>query len=126
MMKALLIILQVFVLYGLYLAGIWIQSVLDLMIPGSIIGMLLLFLLLVTKIFPLKWIQQGSRFMLAHLTLFFIPVTVGVMQFGYVFKGKGLLLIPAVLASTVLVIVISSKMLDLFMSKGLKKGSNET
>ncbi|WP_260412282.1 CidA/LrgA family protein [Alkalihalobacillus sp. TS-13] len=118
--------MQVFVLYGLYLAGIWIQSVLDLMIPGSIIGMLLLFLLLVTKIFPLKWIQQGSRFMLAHLTLFFIPVTVGVMQFGYVFKGKGLLLIPAVLASTVLVIVISSKMLDLFMSKGLKKGSNET
>ncbi|WP_261130710.1 CidA/LrgA family protein [Bacillus sp. Marseille-Q3570] len=126
MRKAILIITQVVALYGFYLAGIWIQSALGLMIPGSIIGMLLLFLLLVTKILPLNWIQRGSRFMLVHLTLFFIPVTVGVMQFGHVFKGKGMLLIPTVLASTILVIVISSKMLDLFMSKGLKKDSNET
>ncbi|WP_408007276.1 CidA/LrgA family protein [Pseudalkalibacillus sp. A8] len=124
--KVNLVIIQVLVLYAIYLVGTWIQNALNLMIPGSIVGMFLLFCLLVTKIIPLKWIQEGSRFLLVHLTLFFIPVTVGVMQFGHVFKGKGLLLIPAVLASTILVIVISGKMLDFLMSKRLKKGSNET
>ncbi|MCF6408841.1 CidA/LrgA family protein [Pseudalkalibacillus salsuginis] len=121
-----IVIIQVLVLYSMYLAGTWIQNALDLMIPGSIIGMVLLFCLLVTKILPLRWIQEGSRYLLAHLTLFFIPVTVGVMEFSHVFKGKGLLLIPAVLVSTILVMLISGKLLDFFMSKRLRKRSNET
>lgn len=117
--------LQVFLLYGIYLVGVWLQESFDLTMPGSIIGMLLLFILLLTKIMPLSWVQEGCHFLLSHLPLFFIPVTVGVMEFGFVFKGKGLLLIPAVLASTILVMVISAKILEWMMSKELKKGSHE-
>lgn len=125
MLKIVIGTVQVFLLYGLYLVGTFIQEATDIPIPGSILGMLLLFILLITKILPLKWVQEGCNFLLSHLPLFFIPVTVGVMEFGFVFKGKGLLLIPAVLGSTILVMVLSAKVLEWLMSKDLEKSSHE-
>ncbi len=123
MSKIIIGTLQVFLLYGLYLVGTFIQNTFDLPIPGSILGMLLLFILLTTKIFPLKWVQEGCNFLLSHLPLFFIPVTVGVMEYGFVFQGKGLLLIPAVLGSTILVMVLSAKVLEWMMPNDVKKDS---
>lgn len=48
-------------------------DIFDLNIPGSILGIILLFLLLQLKIIPLKWIESGANFLLAHLMLFLIP-----------------------------------------------------
>ncbi|WP_257351566.1 CidA/LrgA family protein [Pseudalkalibacillus decolorationis] len=111
------IAVQVVLLYGIYRVGVWLQVNLSLPLPGSIIGFLLLFSLLSLKLIPVFIIEKGSRFLLKHLTLFFVPVTVGVMQYDYFFQGKGLLLIPAVLVSTVLVMIISAKIFEYVMSK---------
>ncbi len=51
----------------------------------------------------MKWIEKGAKFFVAHLTLFFIPATVGILNYFDVFSGKGFLLIIIVLISTVLV-----------------------
>ncbi|WP_349408208.1 CidA/LrgA family protein [Pseudalkalibacillus sp. SCS-8] len=121
MVKIVIGTLQVLLLYAIYLVGIGIQNVFNLPIPGSIIGMLVLFSLLVTNLFPLKWVQEGCQFLLAHLPLFFIPVTVGVMEFGHVFQGRGLLLIPVVILSTLLVMVFSAKLLTWLKFREIRK-----
>ncbi|HLR09540.1 MAG TPA: CidA/LrgA family protein [Bacillota bacterium] len=102
-MQYLKIAIHLAVLYGIFRVGQFIQDVFDLFIPGSVIGMVLLFVLLMTNSLNVRWIEEGTQFMIRHLNLFFIPATVGIMDYFHVFAGKGILLIFIVLSSTVLV-----------------------
>lgn len=99
-MKIIRIVLQLLVLYGFLLIGEAIQALFNLPMPGSIIGFLLLFLALLLKIYPLEWIDAGATFLLSFLSLYFIPATVGVVEYGPLFSGRGVLLLPIVIVST--------------------------
>ncbi|RAZ67697.1 CidA/LrgA family protein [Planococcus maitriensis] len=101
-MKIIRIVLQLLVLYGFLLIGEAIQALLNLPMPGSIIGFLLLFSALLLKIYPLEWIDAGATFLLSFLSLYFIPATVGVVDYGPLFSGKGVLLLPIVVISTLM------------------------
>ncbi|SFK09474.1 holin-like protein [Halobacillus dabanensis] len=107
MSKAVTIILQIIGLYVIYLLGTLIQTTFHLFIPGSVIGLIILFALLSFKLVPDRWLKQEVGFMITHLPFFFIPATVGVMSYAYVFEGKGALLIFIGLFSTALVMGIS-------------------
>lgn len=120
-MKVINGIWHVLLLTVFYIIGRSIQQAFDLFIPGSIIGMLLLFSLLSTKILPVRFIEQGSAFMLRHMPLLFLPVTVGILQFLDVFAGKGVFIIVIALISTVIVLVIVGLASQvLLMKKGEK------
>ncbi|MEN2767093.1 CidA/LrgA family protein [Ornithinibacillus xuwenensis] len=97
------IMFHIGVLYVIYFIGVWIQQAFHLFLPGSVIGMLILFLLLITNVIKLKWIEEGTKLVVDNLALFFIPVTVGIMNYYELFAGKGFLLIVIVLISTVFV-----------------------
>lgn len=107
-MKFLQIISQVAVLYGFFLTGKWLQITFELKVPGSIIGMVIFFIVLLTGIFPRKWFEKGSELLLAHMPFMFLPVTVGVLNYTSFFQGKGLIVIAAVLLSTVVVMISSA------------------
>lgn len=122
MQKGLKMIAQIMLLYIIYLIGSWVQYIFALPIPGSIIGMVLLFILLLSGGIKLTWIQDGAGWMMDHLVLFIIPATVGVMGYFSLFAGKGFLLIPIVLISTVLVIITSGATSQWLMRrKGLNR-----
>src|SRR5699024_259331 len=114
MKKASVITIQIGVLYAISLIGNLISKGLHLPIPGSIIGFLLLFFALIFKLFPEKWVDEGAKFMLAFLPLFFIPSTVGVIEHPQLLTIHGLLLIVIVMISTFLTMyvvgIISEKM----------------
>lgn len=105
--KVLKIIVHVALLYGMLLTGNWIQEFFRLAIPGSVIGMLLLFVLLKFNIIKIDWIKEGTQFILNHLTLFFIPVTIGFINYLDLFSGRGILLLLTAVGSTALVMGIS-------------------
>ncbi|WP_128083560.1 CidA/LrgA family protein [Paenibacillus sp. DMB5] len=86
-MKIIRIIAEVGVLYVFYLAGDVLQKLLHLPVPGSIVGLLLLFVLLLLKIVPVKLIENGSSFILAYLPMFFIPATAGIMNHLDIFSA---------------------------------------
>jgi len=69
--------------------------------------MIILFILLFFNIVKLSWIDEGAKFMVRHLTLFFIPATVGIIDYFDLFLGKGILLFFIVIISTILVMVSS-------------------
>ncbi|AOZ94044.1 CidA/LrgA family protein [Paenibacillus crassostreae] len=103
-MKFIRIIAQVVLLYLFYLAGEFVQKLLDLPIPGSIVGMLLLFVLLLFKTVPVSWIEDGSSTIILYLPLFFIPSTVGIVNHLNIFSGRGLVMILILVVSSAITI----------------------
>lgn len=101
------LVIQIAILFLVFHIGAWIQQYFQIPIPGSIIGLIIMFILLVTGIFPLRWIDQGASFMVKNLVLFFIPGIVGILNYFSLFKGKGLLLFAITIVSTLLVMVFS-------------------
>lgn len=116
-MKWIIIIIHILVLSIFYMIGEWIQETFHLFIPGSIIGMLLLFTLLVTKVLPVRFIEQGTHFILQHMPILFLPVTVGTIQFLDLFAGKGILLIVIALMSTIMVFLTSGWMAQILANR---------
>lgn len=111
------------ILYVFNLIGVWIKEFFSLSVPGSVIGLLLLFILLMTNIIKVEWIEAGAQFFVSNLVFFFIPATVGIIDYFDLFKGRGILLILIALISTILVMT-SSGLVSQFLAKekaGVKK-----
>jgi len=120
-MKYIKLVFHILVLYGFVIVGNWLQDFLHLPLPGSIIGLLVLLAVLSLKVFQLEWIESGSYFLLSYLPLYFIPATVGVMNYGHVFAGKGFLLIPITMISTFLTMWFSSYISQVLVKKSANK-----
>ncbi len=78
-------------------------SALHLPIPGSILGVILIFFLLQTKLLKLEWIETGANWLLAEMLLFFIPSAVGILQFKDMLKVDGARMVSVIVISTLLV-----------------------
>ncbi|WP_028589844.1 CidA/LrgA family protein [Paenibacillus massiliensis] len=89
-------------------------------IPGSIVGMLLLFILLQTRVIRLSWIEIGASWLLAELLLFFIPSAVGVMDYLPLLEHDGMSILFIVLLGTFIVMAVTG-LVATFISK--RKGS---
>ncbi|GEK59578.1 CidA/LrgA family protein [Marinococcus halophilus] len=97
------IVIHILILYAFYWTGVWIQGVLQLPIPGSILGMLLLLAVFIFTSATPKWIQEGSGLLLGNMPLLFLPVTAGLVIHGELFSVLGAVLVTAVFISTLLV-----------------------
>lgn len=75
-------------------------SFLHIPLPGSIIGMILLFLLLESGVIRLNWVEVGASWALAELLLFFIPSAIGVMKYSKLLEADGLQVLAVVLVGT--------------------------
>jgi holin-like protein len=117
-MKYLKMILQLAFLYAIYLLGVFIQTIGNLSVPGSIIGMLLLFGALQFNVVKREYFSLAGPFLLKQLPLFLIPATVGVIDYLDLFKGMGLITIGIAFLSTVIVIIVSTCICDFLLTKG--------
>ncbi|MFD4819857.1 CidA/LrgA family protein [Peribacillus butanolivorans] len=116
-MKILIIFLQICILYVFSFIGNTIYNLFHPVIPGSIIALILLFICLCLKIIPIKFIDHGSGFLLSLLSLFYIPATVGIMNYPSLLSLHGVLLFLVVLLSTVISIAIAGTTSQLFEKK---------
>ena len=96
----------IFLILLFYLLGCFVAALIGNFVPGSVIGMILLFCAL-----SLKWVRpghvkKGSMFLLDNMMLFFIPVGVGLITSYTLLSRYMLAIIVASLVSTVLVIAV--------------------
>ena len=96
----------IFLILLFYLLGCFVAALIGNFVPGSVIGMILLFCAL-----SLKWVGPGhvkkvSMFLLDNMMLFFIPVGVGLITSYTLLSRYMLAIIVASLVSTVLVIAV--------------------
>jgi holin-like protein len=82
--------------------GNQISLISGLPIPGNVFGMILLFVLLLCGVLKLNYIQDAADFLLKHMLFLFIPIAVGLMNWGSVFYENGIVLALALLAGAVL------------------------
>lgn len=73
--------------------GVIVAQVLKLPVPGTILGMLLLFVLLYTKILKVSSIERASNFLLLNMTIFFLPPSVELLDTMYLLKNGTLKII---------------------------------
>lgn len=114
-------IAQIGIIIVFYLVGQAIVNITGIIIPGSIIGLVLLWLALFFNVLNVKYIQQGASFLLLYLTLFFIPSTVAVINYPELLTISGGLLILAVIISTLVTMAITGKVSQLIEKKELQK-----
>ena len=98
---------EALIILGIYLAGEIMSSMLKLPIPGNILGMILFFILLCTKIVKLTQISNVTNFLLNHLAFFFIPAGVGLMSSAGIIKTTWLQLIVVCIISTIVIIGVT-------------------
>lgn len=104
--------LQLFIIFIFSLAGIFISNILPFPLPGSIIGMVLLFIALETKLIKIKNVEKGADVLMNHLSLFFVPLTVGVLDYLDLLSMNALPLIVITLVTTIVTYAFTAKAMD--------------
>ncbi|CAJ1004115.1 MULTISPECIES: CidA/LrgA family protein [Bacillales] len=82
-----------------------VAAVFHLHVPGSLIGMMLLFVALQAGWVRLTWVEAGAALLFGEMILFFVPTIVGIVQVPWLLGTKGLLVLLVVLSGTALVMV---------------------
>ncbi|ASB49986.1 CidA/LrgA family protein [Alkalitalea saponilacus] len=106
----------IFIIFLFYAIGILISKLFGEIIPGSVIGMVLLFVALLSGVVKADKVKPVAGFITRHMALFFVPVGVGLMVTTHYFKGATLAIITASAISTILV-MISVGLIQQFMEK---------
>ncbi|MNH71322.1 Holin-like protein CidA [compost metagenome] len=107
-LKSLLMgVLQIAILFFISMAMNKIVDLLHLNIPGSILGIIVIFTLLKTGVVKLEWIEKGANWLLAELLLFFIPSAVGIMKYIPMLESDGVRILIVVIFSTFIVMASS-------------------
>ncbi len=117
MVKELLMIMLV------YFSGEWISQVTGILLPGNVIGMILLLFLLMVNIIKLEQIAKISALFLNNLTLFFIPAGVGIMVHYHLLEGIVVPFMTIIVVSTFLVMIITGYAVEI-MQRMVNNGSD--
>lgn len=97
--------------------GNFLHKALDLPMPGSVIGMLLLFFFLLTGILKLSMVEDVSNFLLKHLSFFFVPAGVGLITCFSILHGKWIPLIIISIVSTIIIAVTTGLTVQILMKR---------
>ncbi len=92
--------------------------------PGSLIGMILLFILLYTKVIKISWVEDVGTFLVDNVGFFFIPAAVSVMGYFDIIVPnlmKMILLAISTFFITFLAIIASVE-LTLYIQRKCNKG----
>ncbi len=81
---------------------------LALSIPGSVIGMVLLFFALLVSPRLMEKVEESSHHILKHMSLFFIPAGVGIMVSAAGVMQHWLAVVIAIISSTLLTLAITA------------------
>lgn len=99
--------MQLSFLLSLWLAGELISKGCQIPIPGSVMGMVLLFILLSIGIVKIEQIKELSDFLLDNLAFFFVPFGVGLLNSAGILKNNWWQIVLIVIITTIMVIVMT-------------------
>lgn len=110
------ILFQVSLIYMITQIGKWLQEILHIPIAGSIVGLALLFLLLLTGILPERWIEVGANKLINVMILFFVPSIVGIMDIVDQIGPGYIIMVVLLIVSTSLVALSSGYVCEKFLN----------
>lgn len=100
---------QIALILGIWCVGEYISSLIQniVVVPGSIIAMILLFLLLQFKVVKIENIKEVSDFFLNNMAIFFVPAGVSLITSLNIIMDNIFVLLISVVLSTVIVMYVT-------------------
>ena len=85
--------------------------------PGTIIGMIILFLLLQFKIMKEETIKDVADFLLGNMAIFFVPAGVSLINsLGLITENMLVLLLSGTVA-TIIIMIVTGKIVEIMINK---------
>jgi len=112
------ILIQIAIIYIIYSAGNLISRLISnvIVIPGSIMGMVILLVFLSTNVLKLSVIEETSSFMLKYMSFFFVPIAVGIMDSYKLIRDSIFQIMIIIFISCIFVMYVSCKVTDILIS----------
>ena len=107
-----------------YFLGQMLSLLIHGFIPGSVLGMILLFLSLFFKFLKPEYVKNTATVITKNMSVFFVPAAVGLMAYGELLSHSLLAIVFAIAISTVLTIVTVAIIQERF-EKNRKKGETK-
>lgn len=105
--KGFQLVRSLIILYIMLYLGNLIAHYIPAGVPGSIWGLLILFLGLTTRLVRLEWIYFGASLLIRFMAVLFVPVSVGIIKYSdLLMQQVNILLIPNVVSTCVTLVVI--------------------
>lgn len=114
---------QIVILLAFSFVGEALSLLIPLPIPGSIYGIVLLFLALEFKVVKLSAIKDVSDFLISFMPVMFVPAATGLMASWDILKANALAYVVIVLVTTVVVMGVSGLVTQWIMRR--EKGGQD-
>ena len=108
---------QFCIILGITCVGEILKALIPLPIPGSIYGLVLMLICLMTGIIKIDSVKETGEFLIEIMPLMFIPAGVGLMTSWSQLSG---ILVPVsviTIVSTIVVMVVTGKVTDKLLSR---------
>lgn len=101
--------------------GTMLSQLLNLSLPGSLTGLILLAIALATGLLPMRFVEQTADALLGEMSLFFVPAGVGLILYADLLFQNSVAIILTILISTLVVLGITGKIVDHVLPNPNKK-----
>ena len=118
---------QLGIIFGIWTGGELISSLCSsfIKIPGTIVGMIILFLLLQFKIIKEETIKDVADFLLSNMSIFFVPAGVSLINSLGLIGDNMVVLLLNVTVATMIIMLATGKTVDIMINKNeVKLGDN--
>lgn len=113
---------QFAIILFIYYIGIILNKLLIPVIPATVLGMLILFVLLNFGLVKINSIKEFSEFLLMNLAFFFIPPGITLIKSWDVLSSNLWKILFIVLITTFITMIVTGKTVDFLIKKGDNNG----
>jgi len=97
--------------------GNTIQNFTGISVPGSVIGMLVLFLSMILGLVKVEWVKPGATLFIRYMILLFVPISVGLMQHFDMLMANALPIVASAVGGSLIVLVSLAWFLDYLLKE---------
>ena len=114
---------QLGIILGIWAVGELISSMLSSIfnLPGTIVGMILLFLLLQFKVIKEEDIKEVADFLLNNMAIFFVPAGVSLINSLGLIRDNILVLLLSITIATAIIMLVTGKIVEFMINKKEKR-----
>ena len=105
------------IILGVTCAGEIMKYFIPLPIPGSIYGLILMFLLLLMRVIKVEHVKETGEFLIEIMPLMFIPAGVGLVTSWNQLQSFLVPLLVITVVSTFVVMIVTGKVTDFLISR---------
>ena len=115
---------QLCIILAVSLAGEMLKQMIDLPIPASIYGFIIMFLLLQLRVIKEEAVKETGRFLIEIMPLMFIPGAVGILDSWDQLRNSWHIYIFIVIITTVAVMAVAGKVTEGILKREEKHESD--